>query len=736
MITPKQDEQLMPDPRTHIYNETARPDLEANLATRYALANGYLGIRGTHEEMPEWASAGFFVAGTYCAAPAALVPIHSPAHILTHPTRILPERHADYISLTTMPNLPNPVAVRLTLGGELISLDNVAILACERVLHMEDARLTRRMVIRNSAGQRATIDSERVVSWANPQLIIFRYQVQVDDANVDVTVEPYIAAQVSNMRGIRLFTVAEEHCAPHLNLLLAHIAEPEQQVAIVQAYNVYREGRTVTLEVIVAVDQKSLDDAQQMAQDGLATGYMALYEEHLVAVQQVQQRVKVDLEADVLSVQGFKFNQLHLEMALCPDNPAVSVPIKGLTGEGYRFMVFWDTDFHLFPYYLLTNPTQARNLIIYRYNQLPAYRRFAQFWGYAGAQVPWETGSSGEEETAPWLCLQEREIHISADVAYAVKLYDEWTTDASVLIHYGAEIVFETARFYASRVIWNAEGNRYEIRDIGCPDQYHTFADNNVFISRMARFNLEYAASLGADPRLAGVREKLLVGDDEVANFQHIAKYLYIIQPDDEGIIEEFDGFFALSSDLRGISEHNCSHTQAVKQPDVLALYLPFHADYSPEVLQRNWYYYQARTSHGSSLSLPGMGLAAALAGLPDEAADYFLRSSRMDLDDVNGNTNLGVHLAGYAVLWETLSFGFSGLRLYRDRIEFAPHFPRRWGKISYRFTWHGSLLHVTVTADSLQITSMATNLCEVPVQVIGSELYSLAIGEEYTVAY
>ena len=163
-------------------------------------------------------------------------------------------------------------------------------------------------------------------------------------------------------------------------------------------------------------------------------------------------------------------------MALCRDNPRVSVPIKGLTGEGYRFMVFWDTDFHLFPYYLLTNPRQAKQLIHYRYLLLDAARRNARAWGYPGAQVPWETGSSGEEETAPWLCLQERELHISADAAYMVKQYDDLTGDESVLLDYGAELVFETARFFAGRVTWNAEARRYELRDIGCPDQYHTFA--------------------------------------------------------------------------------------------------------------------------------------------------------------------------------------------------------------------------------------------------------------------
>ncbi|OPZ84175.1 MAG: Kojibiose phosphorylase [bacterium ADurb.Bin429] len=347
--------------------------------------------------------------------------------------------------------------------------------------------------------------------------------------------------------------------------------------------------------------------------------------------------------------------------------------------------------------------------------------------------MPWETGITGEEETAPWLCLPEREIHISADVAYAVKLYDELTHDPSLLLDAGAEIVFETARFYASRVTWNAEADRYEIRDIGCPDQYHTFADNNVFISRMAKFNLAYAAELAGDARLAGVRAKIGLTDAEAAEFAAIAEKLYVIPPNTDGIIEECDGFFDLSTDLRGISESFCSHTQAVKQPDAVLLFLPFGDEYAEEVQRANWHFYAARTLHGSSLSLPGMALAAAGCGLLDEAVDYFQRSARMDLDDVNLNANLGVHLAGYAVLWETVVFGFGGLRATRDGLRFTPRLPRRWRKVTFALHWRGCRLTVTLAEGTLTICADAENARAVPVWVQGGKS-ELATGMTLTV--
>jgi len=723
--TPQPTAEIAPrDLITQIWTETASPALEGRLATQYALANGYLGLRGTHEEMPGWASPGFYVAGTYCAAPAALIPIHSPDHILTHPERVKPEHHAEYTELTTMPNLPNPVAVRLTIGGEVIELEKIAILSCERLLLTEEARLSRRLTIRDGAGRRTVIDSERFVSWANPNLLCFRYRVTPDGHDAPITVTPFIDARVTNARGIRLYSVVEDEQAPGCNRMQVEIAKPSQQVTIIQAYRTYTDSGALVVEVAIGVN-----DAE-IAHSALAEGYDAQMAAHLQAVREAYARDHFDIGADALSRQGLLFGRMHLEMALCRDNPDVSVPIKGLTGEGYRFMVFWDTDFHLFPYYLLTNPEQARNLLLYRHRLLDAARRNARNWGYRGAQVPWETGTSGEEETAPWLNLQERELHMSADTAYAIKLYDDLTADEDFLLNYGAEIVFETARFYASRVTKNDAQQRHELRDIGCPDQYHTFADNDAFISRMAKWNLAYAAELAADERLHAVRKKIRLMDGEVEQFAEIAETLYVIAPNADGIIEEFDGFFQLSTDLRGISEQFCSHTQAVKQPDALLLFLPFADEYHAEIQRANWHYYAARTLHGSSLSLPGMALAAANAGLLDEALPYFQRSARMDLDDLNLNTNLGVHLAGYAVLWETVVFGFGGLTPHRDRLDFTPRLPESWSGLCYTIHWHDCRLQVELSPDRLTLTADGGNPVEVPVCVRGGETVMLAAGK------
>jgi kojibiose phosphorylase len=720
------------DPRICIRTETLSPVLERRLASQYALSNGCLGLRGTHEELPSWASPGFYLAGSYCPAPRELVPLHSLDHVLAHPERARPEQQDAYRTLNTLPNLPNPVAVRLQVGGQPVDLETAAVLSCERMLHMEEALLARRLVLRDAAGRLLVIDSERFVSWAHPHLLCFRYQVTPDDPRTPVNVQPFIDASVTNARGIRLFEVSAAREEAGGNLLCCRIADPSREIAIAQAYRTIREGAVTVLEVAVAAYADDREAAERLARQALAEGYTAQRAAHLRAVSATAERNRCLPDADTLSSQGFRFGCLHMDMALPQDNPSVSVPIKGLTGEGYRFMVFWDTDFHLFPYYLLTAPGQARNLLLYRYRLLDAARENARYWGYRGAQVPWETASSGEEETAPWLCLQEREIHISADVAYAVKLYDDLTDDAAFLVEHGAEIVLETARFYASRVAWNAADGCYDLREIGCPDQYHTLADNNAFINRMAQWNLAYAAELAADARLRAVCAKIRLTEEEAREFSDIARQLRQMTPTAEGIIEEFPGFFQLSPDLRGISECNCRHTQAVKQPDVLLLFQPFGDDYPPDVLRANWRYYAARTLHGSSLSLPGMALAATRVGLIDEAADYFQRAARVDLDDIHFNTDLGVHLSSYGVLWQTAVFGFGGLTLHRDGLLIAPRLPESWRGIDYTIQWRGCRVRVKVTHQKLCVQAGAENPRAVPITAEGSS-FALLPGEEKT---
>jgi len=723
------------DPRNRYWVQTSKKELEGKLGSTFSLSNGMLGIRGAHEECPSWGRPEFYVAGTYAAGPASLLGVHDPDHILTHPQRMTPEALAglDAQAIQVLPNLPYPIALQIEVAGERFDFDTHRILSAERLLEIDQARLHRTLVFRDAAGRRTRIDSERFVSMADPNLICLRATVRRLNHEAPVTLRGTLHEAVTNTNGVTLWTVGERIAADGTKGLECITRGSGLRIAIAQCARVTDTADELAIELYAIAGQMPMEEACQRAGQARHRGFDACSADHLAAYQLQTRAAQVEFDANASTVQGFNFGQMHLHMAFSPIAEKTGVPIKGLTGHGYRFLTFWDMDFHMFPYYLMTRPRQARKLLEYRYHQLPQYRENARRWGAKGAQVPWETSTRGEEETAPWLCLQEREIHISADAAYMFMRYADITGDRDVMREMGAEFIFETARFYASRLRCNAAKSRYELLDIGCPDQYHTFADNNVFISLMAQWNLAYAAECAAQPDYANAAARIGLDQAEAASWREMAEKLFIHEPGADGIIEQCDGFFALDPDLGGICETYCSHSQAVKQPDVLAAFIPFESRYSSEIRQKNWHYYNARTLHGSSLSLPGMAYAAARCGLNDEALYNLHASCRMDLDDVNLDTERGVHVSGGAVEWATIVHGFGGLDATAEGLSITPNLPRQWSRLAFSVHWHFQRVDIEITREAITIAVDDTLPVAVPVRLADAPWQQLAPGTAKT---
>lgn len=712
------------DPRQRYWVQTTKKELEGKLGSTFSLSNGMLGIRGAHEECPSWGRPEFYVADTYAAGPSSLLGVHDPDHILTHPQRMTPEALAslDDQAIQVLPNLPFPVVLQIEVAGVRFDFETHRILSAERLLEIDQARLRRTLVFRDAVGRRTRVDSERFVSMYNPNLICLRAKVRRLNHNAPVTLRGTLHEAATNTNGVRLWNAGERVVANGQLGLECITRGSGLCIAIAQTANVTERDGELTIELFAIAGQMSLYEACHQADAASLRGFDQCSTEHVVSYQRQARAARVEFDANASTVQGFNFGQMHLHMAFSPIAEKTGLPIKGLTGHGYRFLTFWDMDFHMFPYYLMTRPRQARKLLEYRYSQLPQYRENARRWGAKGAQVPWETNTRGVEETAPWLCLQEREIHISADAAYMFMRYAEITGDRDVMREMGAEFVFETARFYASRLRWNAEKSRYELPDIGCPDQYHTFADNNVFISLMAQWNLAYAAECAVQPDFAEAAQRVGLAAAEAATWHTMADKLLIHEPGDDGIIEQCDGFFALDTDLGGICETYCSHSQAVKQPDVLAAFIPFESRYPRGIRQKNWHYYNARTLHGSSLSLPGMAYAAARCGLNDEALYNLHASCRMDLDDVNLDTERGVHVSGGAVEWATIVHGFGGLDATGEGLTLTPNLPRQWNRLAFTVHWHFQRVDIEITRDAVTVTVGDDLPCPVPLRLANGD--------------
>jgi kojibiose phosphorylase len=441
------------------------------------------------------------------------------------------------------------------------------------------------------------------------------------------------------------------------------------------------------------------------------------------------ERSDVIIEGDEDAQVAVRFNLFQLLIAAPRNDDRVSIGARTLSGFGYRGHTFWDTEIFMLPLFAYTAPSIARNLLTYRYRLLPAARRKAQANGFEGAQFPWESAETGDEVTPTWvphttdrsrlvrIWTGDIEIHISADIAYAAYSYWQVTGDDDWLIDEGAELILDTAKFWASRAEWNAQLGRYEYNDVIGPDEYHEHVNNNAFTNRMAQWNVETALhvlewlKVHAPAKAAELIDRLDLSHERLAHWRDVRDKIYLpIQP--SGLIEQFDGYFqrtdvdlaALEPRTRSVQEifgiAGANERQAIKQPDVLMMLYLLRDEYPPDILRVNYDYYNPRTDHtyGSSLGPAIHAIVASELGMSDDAYSHFMRAARADLDNVRGNTSEGIHGASAGGVWQAVVFGFAGLRVSPSGWTVRPRLPRHWTRLAFRFFHRGKPVEIDLT--------------------------------------
>lgn len=383
--------------------------------------------------------------------------------------------------------------------------------------------------------------------------------------------------------------------------------------------------------------------------------------------------------------QAQRIGLYHARIAAGTDERS-SIGARGLTGRAYEGHVFWDTEIFIFPLLVHTQPRLARNCLDYRYQTLSAARERARSLGYQGACFAWESTRSGRDATPSSIYVKSaglqvpvftgrQQIHVTADIAYAAWKFWRLTRDRHWLETQGAELLVETARFWASRVE-NRQG-RYHITRVVGPDEYHHDVDDNAFTNWMARFNLRAAAAACEELRDRGagawqaLKSRLATNhrvlDAEVALWREIAEAIHLPRPDPSGVIEQFAGYFARSDGIlhdkdtfrppteRLLKWKEVNDSRIIKQADVLMIPFLFPKAFDEVTLRANYEYYARRTDHASSLSAPVHAAIAARLGLWRDFEKYWLQSLNLDLMNKMGNSALGIHLGCIGGAWQAL---------------------------------------------------------------------------------
>ena len=432
-----------------------------------------------------------------------------------------------------------------------------------------------------------------------------------------------------------------------------------------------------------------------------------LLEPHISEWQTRWDKSDIEIAGDEEAQQGIRFNLFQLFSTYYGDDYRLNISPKGFTGEKYGGATYWDTEAYCVPVYLgVGDPKIARNLLMYRYKQLPGAYINAQQQGLKGALFPMVT-FNGIECHNEWEITFE-EIHRNGDIAYAIYLYTNYTGDKSYVLHEGAKVLTEISRFWADRVHYSQRKNKYMLHAVTGPDEYDNNVNNDWYTNLLCQWTLRYTLEV-LDEVDAETAKKLNVSEDEKRRWKGIADNMYLPYDKEKNIFPENDGF--LDKELKPVSEipsdqlplnQNWSwdrilRSPYVKQGDVIQGLWDFIDDFTQEEKKNNFDFYEQFTVHESSLSASVYSIIASDIGYHDKAVELYERAARLDLDNYNNDTEDGLHITSMTGSWLDIVQGFAGMRVRNGELHYAPFLPKKWDSYKFRQAFRGRVLEVTV---------------------------------------
>lgn len=741
------------------------------------VGNGYFATRGA---APESKADQVHYPGTYAAG------VYN---------RLVDDVSGAEIDNESLVNLPNWHALTFRVdGGSWFDIDRVKVLSYRQTLDLRGAILTREVRFCDDAGRTSSLTQQRFAAMHMPHVGALQTTIVAEDWSGTIEIRSTLDGDVTNSLVERYRDLANRHLGLvekreiSGNSVLLSVQTTQSRIPIAMAARsvVWRDGtpvpatyrlvdqgaeighdiavelslgETVMVEKTVtlftgrdaATSEPAVDAERWLSRLGR---FAELRDGHLNAWIHLWERLSIEFEDFTDESRILRLHLLHLLQTVSPNSCDldVGIPARGLHGEAYRGHIFWDELF-IFPVLNLRLPLITRSLLGYRYRRLPEARQAARAAGYSGAMFPWQSGSDGREESQR-LHLNPRSgrwnpdgsaraHHIGIAVAYSAWKFYQVTADLAYLIDYGAELLAEIARFWVSRADYDEERDRYSIRGVIGPDEFHSGypdapydgIDNNAYTNVMAVWVIMRALDalkLLPLPNRLDLLETIGLKNAELARWDEVSRKMFV--PFHDGIISQFEGYGELEElDWDGYRQRygniqrldrileaendDVNRYKASKQADVLMLLYLMSATELCELLDRLGYhfipdkvpemvdYYLARTSHGSTLSGVVHTWVLARANR-SHAMEFFRQALKSDVSDIQGGTTSeGIHLAAMAGSVDLLQRCFTGMETRSDRIILSPYWPEELGVLAFPIRYRGLHLHLRVSGKGVIIS-------------------------------
>ena len=730
------DPHTRPDSTWQVSETEFDPEKQHHKETIFTIGNGYLSTRGTFEER----------------------------YLLDQQATLVHGIWDDIIiNYTELASAPDWTSLEIWVDGVRFDMSREGISAYRRWLDIRTGILHRRLRWSPDGGDTVLeIAFERFASLADQHILALQVTITPLKGNPAIRLRASLDSQVEN-EGYKHWYLVSQDSDPEQADLFVRTRESGKTLALscrfvldtenavfshndsrgcpgIEARLALREGETLRAHKLVGIATSRDTDAplalaRQKVTLAWEDGYDSLRVSQREAWDAFWQIGDVRIRGDDQAQRALRHALFQLRIAAPNEDERVSIGAKALSGFGYKGHVFWDTEIFVLPFFTFTRPDLARNMLMYRYHTLDGARQKAQANGFAGAQYAWESAESGAEVAPQFIpdfddprklmriYTGDVQIHISADVAYALHQYWLVSGDERFWRRVGIPTILETAIFWGDRA--EREGERYAIRNIIGPDEYHKHVDNNVFTNRMAQWHLDTALDALAwlrakHPKQAHqLVDQLDLNPKRLDHWRDVRDNLIILQDSQTGLFEQFEGFFDLddidlgdyAGRVRSMEEvlgvERIDETQVIKQPDVIMLLCLLRDQFDCETWRANWDYYNPRTDHkyGSSLGPAMQAWAACEINRPDLAYEHFIRAARVDLDDARGNAADGIHAASAGGLWQAVVFGFAGLTVRNGRPSIDPRLPAHWQGVSFKFQYRGETYQVDIKRGESSIT-------------------------------
>jgi len=680
-------------------------------------------------------------------------------------------------------NAPNWIGIDIEINGEVLDIAKCKEISnYKRELNMKEGVYNRSFKATLQNGTEICVNINRFLSLDIDELGVIDYKITPLKGDAKIVYKPYLDAGVHNEdanweekfweplsvsnNGNEAFVTArtfKTHFTAttfmqntillegnNLNISPSNIEKTADKIQFTYEVAVAK-GQTSSIQKLggytVSLNHENTQvAAQNVISKALQIGHAQLLENQIQAWAKIWEMSDITIDGDVKAQQGIRFNIFQLNQTYLGKDSRLNIGPKGFTGEKYGGSTYWDTEAYCIPFYMATKDQQvARNLLTYRYNQLDKAIENAGKLGFKnGAALYPMVTMNGEECHNEWEITFE-EIHRNGAIAFAIFNYFRFTGDYSYIPEKGLEVLIGIARFWHQRATYSTYRNQYVILGVTGPNEYENNVNNNFYTNYLAKWCIDYTieqinkVEKEYTSDYARITSKVNLDNAEIAHWKAVADNMYFPYSEEHDVYLQQDGFL----DKELIKVHDLDRSQRpinqkwswdrilrspyIKQADTLQGFYFFEDHFSKEQLEKHFDFYEPFTVHESSLSPCVHSIQAATLGRMEQAYTFYLRTSRLDLDDYNKEVEEGCHITSMAGTWMSIVEGFGGMRVKNDMLHFEPRIPKEWEGYSFKINFRNQILKISVRQNETSFSLEGNK--EISVFINGKEVLVLARG-------